>query len=236
MNALLLASALAFLAALGSLLLRGLPALDQAHRAGVALEQRADDLRSTLREVRPVSWDRLEQLEREVRDRARLVDARLSLLLAPSERSPTIDPVAALANTGLPALLPDGRLRPVWDELVARSPQLAQALFTTLEVLDEQGAFDLDELVGLEPAAVEGLPSLRQDGFELVITAELPAAVAILEALTPGPGSPVISVRAASIRRIAPGLWPQDPSGLSSPPIRLWMRLAAVSRQDGGAR
>jgi hypothetical protein len=230
MNSLLAASLLAFLLGLGTFLVRGLDAHVAAGKADAALSARCDALEHTLGQVRPVPRSRLADLERSVRDAGRKVDEQLSILLDPLDapRPPAWSTV--LGDTGLPSLQPEAALRGELETLMASDPELATAVAALVELLDSEGAFDLEDLTDLGSAPWEGLPELTSRRLECVVLAELPVALAVLEQLVPRPGPLQLSVSAASVRRVVPGLWPSDPSGLSSPPVRLWFRLDATQR------
>jgi hypothetical protein len=230
MNSLLAASLLAFLLGLGTFLVRGLDAHVAAGKADAELSARCDALDDTLGQVRPVSRSRLSELERSVRDTGRKVDEQLSILLDPLDAPRPPDWPTVLGTTGLPSLQPEAALRAELEALVAADSELATAMAALVEVLDAEGAFDLEDLTDLGSAPWEGLPELISRRLECVVLAELPVALAVLERLVPKPGPLQLSVSAASVRRVVPGLWPTDPSGLSSPPVRLWFRLDATHR------
>lgn len=235
MSSLLAAALLCLLLGLGSFVLRGLPAAQVADREADDLRARQAALQQTLLETRPVAWQRIFLLETRARESAARVDQRLSLLLDPLDPLPVPALADVLTRTSLPSLAEGEPLRAQLLAAASGSPADSRALALVLDLLVSRDVFDLEQLELLPPRPLDGLPELTSRQVELTAVCELPAALAVLELLVPRPGSPVPAVAAASLRRVLPGLWPSDPTGLTSPPVRLWLKVDLISR-DGSAR
>lgn len=230
MNGLMLFSLLVFLGGLLSFGLRGLPAHDRLHDATQELTRRQTELEDTLAATGPVSWRDLSRLEDELRDHSRRVDARLALLLESPGAEASPDLTRALEDTALSELAPGQELRTLVETLGRRDTLTRDGLASLIEALARHEVFALESLEETAPAPVPGIERLQSWSAEVIVVAEVEEALELLEDLTPRPGSPVLSVSNASLRRIAPGLWPEDPTGLTTPPVRLWMRVEALAR------
>ncbi|RKY22019.1 MAG: hypothetical protein DRQ55_02410 [Planctomycetota bacterium] len=230
MNGLLTVALLAFLLALGTFCVRGLDGHQRAQREAAALDARADELQQTLGHTQPVAWARLSSLEQAQRQARSDVDGRLSLLLDPLDAPSPPAAAAVLAASSMPSLQPGAPLQQRLQPALAADPDFADAVASLALRLEADGIFDLEDVTDLGSLHDELLPELSTRRLECVVLAELPAALGLLEQLVPRPAPLLLSVSSASIRRINPGLWPRDPTGLGSPPVRLWVQLDVTRR------
>jgi hypothetical protein len=209
----------------------GLAAVERVRERGADLAARLQHTRRALDETEVLSYADVEALGDE-RDRLReQVGQRRSNLLDARLASPPPPLEAALERARLPALDKGQPLRDYLQAMAAGRPAVAAALARTLEVLRAAGVERLETLVFRNDGAVlpaEGIDGLDRIEFELVVVSEVPEVLAVLEGLVPGAGEPVLSVASASVRRIEPNLWGDGGQGLTSPPVRLTVTVAAL--------
>lgn len=233
MKAWVVLALLALLAASVDFVRRGLPAYEQALEARDALEQRSQALAALLASTPLVAHAELAARGDARQALAAQLDERLLRLLeSPTgERAPELVDVLTSKGPDWLGLQTDLGRRLV--ELAAGRPPVDRALARATRSMAASRVFAVESITPLHGGAirqVEGLEELSTFDCEFVLVAEADDVVQVLEDLSPEPGEPVLSVSAASLRRIEPGLWPGDPVGLRSPPVRLWVTVSALFR------
>lgn len=236
MRALLGLALAVFLAALGVAAVSGGQAARDAREAQAQLDARRSALEALMDTAAPVPWSVLAAAEARLGEASRELDSRLSQLLDPPGAGSTADLPTLLARTSVRGLQAGGNLRTQITDLAAAAPDLPDVLALIVAALDEAGVYELQELRAGDLGPWEGLPGVLSRRMELVLLAELPAALTLVELLAPRPASPLPSLASVSLRRVPPGLWPDQPAGLSSPPIQAWLTLDAAAGPRSDAR
>lgn len=233
MRAWVVLAALALVAAAVDFVLRGLPAADRALVARDGLTVRVEELAGVLGRTPVVGHADLAAGADAVERAAADLDERLLRLLESRTGEPTpglVDVLTARGPDWLGLGTDTGR-RLV--EVAAGRPPVDRALARAVRSLAAAGVAAIESVTPLHGGAireVEGLPELSTFDCEFVLLAEVEDAVTVLEDLSPEPGEPVLSLSAASVRRIEPGLWPAEPGRLRSPPVRVWLTVSALFR------
>jgi hypothetical protein len=233
MKAAVILAILLFAASAVGYVVRGLPANDAARDEREALGQRVSALADVLETFNLVSYAEIDAYETRLSELSVQLDERLLLMLESRSREqpPTLSHV--LTRSGPPWLGLDTPMGTRLVQLAAGRPQVDAALARAVEAIAGAGAFDLESVEarnGGEVLPVEAAPDLTAYEAEFVVLCELDQALQILEDLSPHPGEPLLTVAAASLRRVEPVLWPTQPIGLSGPPVRLWVTLTALFR------
>jgi len=241
MKAVVLLAILLFGATTVGFVVRGLPAYEAAQIERQALYERVSTLSEVLETVNLVSYSEISAHEARLASLSAQLDERLLLMLESRTRDkpPTLSHVLTGGGPSWLGLETPAGKRLV--ELAAGRPQVDAALAQVVEVVAEAMAFDLESVEARnegELVPIDMAPELTAYEAEIVVLCQLDQALQILEELSSRPGEPLLTVSSASLRRVEPVLWPVQPLGLASPPVRLWVALTALFRSTSnrGAR
>ncbi|GEM_PF-2209514 len=233
MRALVVAAILLFAGSAVGFWLQGLPAYAETAKARGALDQRVASLTELLSGTTTVPHSEIDSFDRRLEDLAGQLDERLLLMLESlsREQAPTLATV--LTGNGPSWCSLESPIGRRLVEAAAGRPKVDAALATVLAAIVEASAFDLESIEPRDDGqlvVVRGAPQLTSYAAEFVVLCEVEQALQILENLASEPGEPLLTVAAASLRRVEPGLWPAKPVGLGSPPVRLWLTVTALFR------
>lgn len=233
MKILVIAAILLFAGSAVGFWMTGLPAYAEGTEARADLDLRVASLAELLSRTSSVSHPEIDSFDQRLEDLTGLLDERLLLMLESisREQPPTLATVLTGSGPSWCSLeSPMGR-RLV--ELAAGRPRVDAALASTLEAIVEASAFALESVEPRDDGQlvpVRDVPQLTAYEAEFVVLCQVDQALQILESLAAEPGEPLLTVSAASLRRVEPALWPVKPVGLSSPPVRLWVTVTALFR------
>ncbi|MFT7463439.1 MAG: hypothetical protein ACI9EF_001783 [Pseudohongiellaceae bacterium] len=233
MKALVSLSVLLFASSALGFYLYGLPAFAAEQEERVALDQRVADLFELVSTAAPVSHEEIESFDLQLESLTNQLDERLLLMLESLDREQQPTLATVLTSGGPSWLALDSTIGRHLVELAAGRPKIDAALARALKAIAAAAPFDLESVEAHHDGAlipVHGIEQLSAYEAEFVVLCEVDQALQILEALSPEPGQPVLTVAAASLRRVEPALWPYKPIGLSSPPVRLWVTVTALFR------
>lgn len=213
--------------------LHGLPAYAAARDEALSLDQRVAGLSELIASAAPVPHAEIDSFDQQLAGLTAQLDERLLLLLESINREQPPTLATVLTRSGPSWLSLESAIGRRLVELAAGRPRVDAALALSLQAIVEASAFDLESVEAHHDGQLvplHGAAQLSSYEAEFVVLCQLDQALEILESLSPEPGEPVLTVAAASLRRVEPALWPEEPVGLSSPPVRLWVTVTALFR------
>ena len=233
MKTLIIAAIALFVGSTVNFWMNGLPVYAEAADASTTLDQRVASLTELLSGTTTVSHAEIDSFDKRLEELTGQLDERLLLMLEAlsREQAPTL--ATLLTRPGPPWCSLESPMGRRLVELAAGRPKVDAALATVLEAIVDASAFALESVEPRDDGqlvVVRGAPQLTAYEAEFVVLCEVEQALHILESLAEEPGEPLLTVAAASLRRVEPALWPVKPVGLGSPPVRLWLTVTALFR------
>ncbi|MDG2149966.1 MAG: hypothetical protein P8N09_10625 [Planctomycetota bacterium] len=215
-----------FFCAVATFVTVGLTANERARTESTDLLRRIETTREAWINIPPVSYSETEALAAEWIRLEELGNQRLSMLTDRRYAPIAENLEAVLDRMDLATLQPGTPLRNQLVSWAADDPRTEATLSSLFSLVHLGGLEEVESLDRRKQAHLK-IPDLTQETFELVVVSEMEGILDFLEQLAPGRGEPILSVTGASLRRIDETLWSTTPESLSSPPVRLWVRLEA---------